>query len=440
MGVGVLLGIVTALLVSPNPGAEATTARALSVEVSPAKVPAGSWATLTFTVVARTIGVVDGTVSVSVPPGWARPSTAPNGAGRVVASAGTVTVSGRSITIVGADIPRGSTLVVQYGGGPAGVTTTTQRGRATFPVSVTGANQPEADLSRTTRVDVRAPSSRCRTDREPDGAPSQLALPNGIARTNLYNVESANGMLRQCYSPTDGLTTTIALDGITPVGHGPAGYPEAAYGYDPFGHPFCRGCHSEPFPLRVADFTSDFHDYTVLARYELGAPVPATLPVDFMYNVWLEQNPMPGVAPQPGDVELLIFLYDQNIASCDASPIPVASLSSAAVFDDRPVLARWRVCQIRGGTAATPIAFFLEHPAPSTAAQVTLRISDFVRQAADYLWADLSAHLVMGIELGGEFAQCTPTGCTDGPLEWGYRIEHLSLANAHATIPIVFTP
>ena len=440
----VTLTLVTAVLGSdvragaePRRGAPADREPSITVQSSPARVVAGAWDPLTFTFSSTSETIANVTFTVSVPEGWATPSTSSLDAGRVVTSAGVATVLDRSIAIVGADVARGSAIVVTYGGGPSGVTTPTTPGLYTFKTTM--ARGPDTRVRSLGRrvVEVRTPRSHCRTNTNPGGTGLPLRLPNGIARVNLHNVDQSTGVIRQCYSATQGLTTDISLAGITPLRHGPAGYPEVAYGYDAYGLPYCRGCHSEPFPLRVADLGEPAHDFWVTTRYALNAPSPDSLPLDFIYDFWLEQNPAPGAAPQPGDVELLVFLYEQNIATCLDNPTP-ETFETPAIFDGRPILSSWKVCHIRGGTEATPIAFFLEHPAPSRSAGVSLRIRDFLTQAADYLQMDLRSYLLMGVELGGEFDQCEPGACRVSDSNWEFRISQLSLEAPSATIPVVF--
>src|SRR6185295_2998834 len=108
--------------------------------VSPERVVAGGWDTLTFTFTNESSDVSNGTFRLSVPHGWAAPSTSPLDAGRVVASAGIATVRGRSIAVVGADVASGSALVVNYGGGPSGVTAPTHSGRYAFTATIAGAS------------------------------------------------------------------------------------------------------------------------------------------------------------------------------------------------------------------------------------------------------------------------------------------------------------
>jgi hypothetical protein len=409
--------------------------------VSPTRVTAADPGVLTFTFTNGSSDITNGTFRLSVPHGWAAPSTSPVDAGFVVASAGIVTVRRRSIAVVGTELAGGARLVVTYGGGPSGVTAPTASGTYSFGASITGGSDRIASAVRPSpTVSVTAPRGSCRSDPNPAGATSPgLPLPNGIARANLHNTSQATGALRQCYSADTGLTTSITLASAAPVGHGPLGYPEAAYGFDAYGQPHCPGCRSVPFPLPISELGWGSHDYWVAARYSLGAPATDALPFDFIFDFWLEQQPLPGIAPQPGDLELLVFLYEHNIANCVEEPFAPVTFSTPALMDGRPVYSTWRVCTIRGGTDATPIAFFLQTPAPSRDRRVSLRIADFVQEAGAYLRADLTGHKLMGVELGGEFNQCEPGGCTVAEPSWGFRISELSVQSGSAAIPIIFT-
>jgi hypothetical protein len=439
----IALILTIAVLSSASPVAAARRAGApeSALRVSPTRVAAADARAVTFTFTNGSSDITNGTFRLSVPRGWAAPSTSSINAGRVVASAGIVTVRGRSIAVVGTELPRGSKLVVTYGGGPSGVTAPTATGRYTFDASMTASSGGDsAAVAPAPVVTVTTPNQGCRAAEDPAGATSPgLRLPNGIARANLHNTAQATGILRQCFSADIGMTTSFTLAGVAPVGHGPLGYPEAAYGYDAYGQPHCPGCRAEPFPLPVSELGSGPHDYSVAAHYSLHDSTPDSLPLDFIFDFWLEQRPVKGVAPQPGDVELLVFLYERNIAGCADEPFAPVSFSTPALFDGRPVYSTWRVCEIRGGTAATPIAFFLQTPTGSQDARVSLRIADFVQEAASYLRTDLDAHLLMGVELGGEFNQCDPGSCTAPEPSWGFRISHLSVTSTSATIPIIFT-
>jgi len=70
--------------------------------------------TIAFTYTAGPAGLSDGELVIAVPPGWSAPVTA-NALGCVSASAGTVTVAGRSIAVTGLTLAADATVVISYG-------------------------------------------------------------------------------------------------------------------------------------------------------------------------------------------------------------------------------------------------------------------------------------------------------------------------------------
>jgi hypothetical protein len=83
--------------------------------------------TITFTYTAATGGVSSGGVHVTVPTGWSAPSTTGTAAGYSTASAGTLTVDGQTIIVLGVTLAAGATLTINYGArgakGPGAVAT-----------------------------------------------------------------------------------------------------------------------------------------------------------------------------------------------------------------------------------------------------------------------------------------------------------------------------
>jgi Glycosyl hydrolase family 12 len=407
--------------------------------VSPARVLAGAWTPLRFSLGIPPSGLTDGRVTLSIPKGWARPSTSAASAGQVTASAGALTVRGRLVIVQGLSLPPGSELFITYGGGPSGATEPTVIGRHTFLLSL--APDPAAKVARAPHslpVLVATPDPRCSATPNPNGVGQPLLVPNGIAEPNLHNTRASTGLIRQCFGP-DGLTTSVTVTDISPIGVGPAGFPEVGYGYNLYDQPFCRPCHSAPFPLPVAAIGGLSRDHRIVTEYTLGDSSPSSLPLDFILDLWLERNPVPGRSPQLGDVELLVFLYEHAIATCLASPTPIA-LTTTVSFNGRQVSSRWQVCRIRGGTDATPVAFFLQSPGQSRAAQLGLPLRDFVQGAERFLGRNLGRHELLGIELGGEFDQCfSPAVCTVSSVSWSWRISRLALVGRSSFIPIVFS-
>jgi len=291
------------------------------VDVTPAGVTAGAWSPLQFTIRASEVGVDNGTVVLTVPTGWATPSTSATSAGHVAATAGVVKVTGRSVELAGVTLAPNDAVQITYGGGPGGATEPTVAGKYGFAVSVGATSSRSVALARPPSVAVRTPAFGCRTAADPSGPGGQLALPNGTAQANLYNIQASSGSIKQCFDAT-GLSTVLAVTHIAPKGQGPAGYPEVGYGYDLEDHPFCQLCHTAPFPIPVSRLSTAAGNLTLNADYSLSDAIPASMPRDLIYDVWLEKSPSAGTMPHQGDVELAIFLYEQSMATCNPCDRP----------------------------------------------------------------------------------------------------------------------
>jgi hypothetical protein len=295
-----------------------------------------------------------------------------------------------------------------------------------------------ASASRSPAMQVTRPVYGCTATRNPSGIGPQVALVNGVAEANLHNTRSSVGQIRQCLTAS-GLTTTLGLSRLSPIGAGPSGYPEVAYGDNLNDQPFCRTCRTLPFPLPLSALNGAYRSYAVTADYSLGRPSPPSLPVDLIYDFWLERHPSPGLPPRWGDIELLIFMYQQGMANCTPGRIPVTFTTNVDVIGS-PRSATWRVCRIYGGTAATPVAFFLENPSPSPTGQMSIRPSDFVDEAGSYLARPVGGYSLMGIELGAEFDQCSmAAGCQVDNPSWQWQLTRLTFGDNSKEIPIVLS-
>jgi hypothetical protein len=339
----------------------------------------------------------------------------------------------------GIDLSQGQSLTVTYGGGVQGATQPAAVGTYTFAVSAAAdSSAPLAAVAQPPSIRVTPPAFGCSTTTNPSGIGSQLLLPNGVSQPNLHNTGSSRGVVKQCYT-SSGLTTKVQLSDISPGGYGPAGYPELAYGYHLYAQPFCGNCHVEPFPLRVSDLRRPANDYRLTAKYSLAHPSPRSLPHDFIYDLWLERDPTAGRGPRQGDLELIVFLYRQTSATCRRSRGAVA-FSTKITFNRRPLVSRWRVCEIDGGTEATPVAFSLKQPSQARSAEISLRLADFIDEAGRFLGRDLGSYSLMGIELGGEFDFCSPpAGCVTPNANWRWRVSRLALEGPSAAIPVAFS-
>ncbi len=90
------------------------------ITVSPARAVSGQAGTLAFTYTAAGGGLAaSGEVTIRVPPGWTAPSRTRGRAGYVSSTEGAVSVSGRLVTVTGADLAGGQRLTIAYAAGIA---------------------------------------------------------------------------------------------------------------------------------------------------------------------------------------------------------------------------------------------------------------------------------------------------------------------------------
>jgi hypothetical protein len=76
--------------------------------------------TITFSYTAAAGGLNNGALRLTVPVGWSAPSTTGTSPGYSAASSGTLSVSGRVITVGGVTLAGGQTLTIVYGSKAAG--------------------------------------------------------------------------------------------------------------------------------------------------------------------------------------------------------------------------------------------------------------------------------------------------------------------------------
>jgi predicted DNA-binding WGR domain protein len=91
------------------------TANAGTMSVSPGTVAASRPGALTFTYAAGANGLApSGKVTLTVPPGWTRPSQAPGSAGYTTSRPGAPSIHGRRITVTGVTLDPGQALIITY--------------------------------------------------------------------------------------------------------------------------------------------------------------------------------------------------------------------------------------------------------------------------------------------------------------------------------------
>jgi alpha-tubulin suppressor-like RCC1 family protein len=141
---------------------------------------------ISFTYTAAAGGTHEGTLAITVPAGWTPPSINPGEPGFTSASAGRLSVDGRTIRVDGLSLATGRSLVVQYGHGAGGIRPTAS-GATSWVVreqsSPGGALSP---LPKPTQIAVLAP------DGSGTIAASASAVPSGESQRALRFVYTAD--------------------------------------------------------------------------------------------------------------------------------------------------------------------------------------------------------------------------------------------------------
>lgn len=115
-------GTLTNLASSPAIEAVANVAadRSGTLAAETALVSAGEHQRIVFTYTAATGGMVNGTVTLTVPAGWSAPLTSPSAAVIVTSNAGTIAVADREIVVSKVTLLAGQTFAIDYGVGNSG--------------------------------------------------------------------------------------------------------------------------------------------------------------------------------------------------------------------------------------------------------------------------------------------------------------------------------
>lgn len=192
--------------------------------------------TITFTYTATSGGVSNGGVHLTVPYGWSPPSTTGTAAGYTTASAGTVTLDGQTIIVLGFTLASGATLKINYGAradkGP-GATATTTVGAATWAAtekSTSGGT--EVNLAKSPSITVTQTLATPLAPSVGVISPTSIAVtfspvPNSSSSTVAVRHEGDGNLVKEITGNTTGteiVTGLVAGDTyyatITAVGNG----------------------------------------------------------------------------------------------------------------------------------------------------------------------------------------------------------------------------
>ena len=223
------------------------------------------------------------------------------------------------------------------------------------------------------------------------------SLKYGAIGTDLWNLKQANGSTNMTYNGKY-LYVNSSLCSVKSDYDTILGYPEVAYGYNLEDQMF--GSNQDGnlvFPMKFSKFKD--LDFLATANFSFLRLYPGNIPIDFSYDLWLEQNPSVGHEPTSNDLEVMIWMYYQ-----DNQPIgnKVGTFNTYTTINGHLTNSTWEIWY--GSANAWPtVSFILQNPSPVSYSNITLNISKFILEGGNISGENVSNHTLMGIEMGNEF-------------------------------------
>ena len=225
-----------------------------------------------------------------------------------------------------------------------------------------------------------------------------VPLKYGAIGTDLWNLKSADGNTNMTVEDSGVLYVNSTFSNVKSNYDTILGYPEIAYGYnledEMFGN---KQSNDIEFPMKFSKFRNLTFDSTV--NYSFTDLSPSSIPIDFSYDLWLEENPTPNVDPNQNDLEVMIWMYCQ-----DNQPIgeKVGTFNSNITFNHKTYNAQWAVWFGKANAWPT-VSFVLTNPEVLRESNISLNISKFIAFGGSVSKENMLNHTLMGIEMGNEF-------------------------------------
>jgi len=238
-------------------------------------------------------------------------------------------------------------------------------------------------------------------------------VPDAVVAVNPWNVKSVKeGGQWMAVVPAAGgsalggsvIHFVSNLSGVEPADW-VNGYPEVYIGRKPWDKSYVNGFGVE-FPMRVGELKPFMVEFFVcLAVLDPG------LNLNIAADAWIVREEIasqPGRAPGRGDVEIMVWIYSQNLLPAGSKvgeevlPIVVNGVRRNATFEV------WRMDSVPWG-GWTYIAFRLRD-GQVRCGYVAYDPTQFVRAAQKYLGFDISKHYLLGWEIGTEWGTKNTNG------------------------------
>ncbi len=224
------------------------------------------------------------------------------------------------------------------------------------------------------------------------------SLKYGAFGPDLWNLEKAQGSTLMNIGENGQLTVNSSFKNVISEVYTILGYPEIGYGYNLEDEMFGNAQSSSLiFPMNYHKFSN--LNFSSDSNYTFEKLQPSNIPIDFSYDLWLEQNPTPSNQPTNNDLEVMIWMYSQ-----DNHPIgnQIGQYNITISINGHKMLSTWNVFAGRANPWET-VSFVLNTKYSSSSSNITLNLSKFINKAGEDSHLNLSTYTMMGIEIGNEF-------------------------------------
>ncbi|MEM2981387.1 MAG: cellulase family glycosylhydrolase, partial [Thermoproteota archaeon] len=229
---------------------------------------------------------------------------------------------------------------------------------------------------------------------------------------NNWNIRSASGGITMTFDPsTITLSVTANIQNAQPVTW-VNGYPEIYFGRKPWDTQYANGLGVD-FPLKVADLAS--RSLPVSFSIDIQSLHPP-MSFNMAADAWIVRQSVansPSKAPSQGDVELMVWVFSQNLGPA-GSKVGEESIGGRAWEVWRMESVSWGGWQY---IAFVPKGWSL------TKGSISYDIAEFVRATARYTTFDISNHYLLNWEIGTEWGAMNSDGIAQ--FQWtisGFRV------------------
>ncbi len=208
---------------------------------------------------------------------------------------------------------------------------------------------------------------------------------------NPYNLQSASGSITMTFdTSTRTLKTVCDLKRVRPLDW-VNGYPEIYVGRKPWVTEYANGLVD--FPLSVSTLQSSSLMVTFTINLE---SLYSRMHFNIAADAWIVRPSVansPGTPPGPGDMELMVWLFGQNLG-------PAGSKVGEVTIEGK-TWEVWREDSVSWG--GWQYIAFKPKDWSIKSGTVSYDAAAFVRAAMDYATIDISGHYLLGWEIGTEW-------------------------------------